>query len=533
MPTQPPERLASVEDLLGRWLGIPTEHFGQKGRGGRYLGRVTQRRGKESVWYKCEEREYHDHLDNVRRWVISDEEAKQAKGGKLGPSTASPSMVTATTSKTVSRIPAAVRAAHEARKSAAAAPAPAPKSTAPPERVVSADDLIGRWLGIPTDHFNVNSGGGRFLGQVTLKKSKVLVWYKVPCKEGMEFYDHVDNVCKWLISDEEATNGTVEWYEETSDDEVEEEAEEEAEEEVVRPQARDPKAGKCSRAAGPQAKRARPNTARQPVAEASHDQDFGADFDYGAELAEAGEKRPRDGEREASGRQARLEARQDGWKGKPISKGADGSLFYTQLRIDGENFHVGDTVFVRGEADSEPDEAAPSRAWVCRIDSFWESTSGERCFEGRWYYSPEETCAGRLQGHDTREIFQTEHCTEQQPVEAIDGQCDVLSWDVYQEWLDQPVGCDDEHTYVCRASYHPGTGEFRPPRSSAPAAWPRWCASAPAAATRTTSRARRPRCPHPRATAGRGSRPSPRRRSGSRRAPRRSACRAARRSWRR
>ena len=58
MPTQPPERLASVEDLLGRWLGIPTEHFGQKGCGGRYLGRVTQRRGKESVWYKCEEKEY-------------------------------------------------------------------------------------------------------------------------------------------------------------------------------------------------------------------------------------------------------------------------------------------------------------------------------------------------------------------------------------------------------------------------------------------------------------------------------------------
>ena len=30
------------------------------------------------------------------------------------------------------------------------------------------------------------------------------------------------------------------------------------------------------------------SAARQPVAEASHDQDFGADFDYGAELAEAG-----------------------------------------------------------------------------------------------------------------------------------------------------------------------------------------------------------------------------------------------------
>ena len=112
--------------------------------------------------------------------------------------------------------------------------------------------------------------------------------------------------------------------------------------------------------------------------------------------------------------------------------------------MKGENFHVGDTVCVQGSSD-------PDRPWLCRIDSFWESTSGERLFEGRWYWHPEETCAGRLQGHDTREIFQTEHCTEPQEVEVIDSPCHVLSWDVYQEWLDQPsTGSDDEHTYICR-----------------------------------------------------------------------------------
>jgi len=265
------------------------------------------------------------------------------------------------------------------------------------------------------------------------------VWYECG---GKEYYDHYATVREWVISDKERTTG--EWCKDYVDGEDNEQAHTQETRDITR-----------SRADGQQAKRARPNTVRAPAPAAAHKEDFGAVFDGDVGLDEAQPIRAHGRQRKATERQSRAAALQDGWKGKPISKGAGGELFYTHLCVKGENFHVGDTVYVQGSSD-------PLKPWLCRIDSFWESTSGERFFEGRWYWCPEETCAGRLQGHDTREIFQTEHCTEQQEVEVIDSQCDVLSWDVYQEWLDQPTGCDDDRTYICRASYHPGTGEFRP-----------------------------------------------------------------------
>ena len=297
-------------------------------------------------------------------------------------------------------------------------------------------------MGIPTEHFKVESGGGRYLGQVTSRKGKTdSVWFKC---DGGEYHDEFTKVREWVISDEERT--AVEWYQDPMDGEGDEKA----------AHTQEPRDITRSRADEQQAKRARLNTVRTPAPAAAHKEDFGADFDGGVDLDEAQPIRAHGRQRKAAGRQSKADALKDGWKGKPISKGAGGELFYTQLCVKGENFHVGDTVFVHGSSEAH-------RPWLCRIDSFWESTSGERFFEGRWYWYPEETCAGRLQGHDTREIFQTEHCTDQQEVEVIDSQCHVLSWDVYQEWLDQPsTGCDDDHTYTCRASYHPGTGEFRP-----------------------------------------------------------------------
>ena len=433
------ERFDSADDLASQWIGIPTEHFKVASGGGRYLGQVKYRKGKsDSVWYTCDGLDYHDDYTKVREWVISDKEARRAKDGQLGPSAASAGTVT--TTKTVSRVPAGTRAA----PTPAAAPTAAPKQLKrAAERFDSADDLASQWIGIPTEHFKVASGGGRYLGQVKYRKGKSdSVWYTC---DGLDYHDDYTKVREWVISEEEAIAPVQQWYTDPVDSDDNEHM----------PEARD---SSRSRADGQQAKkRARPNTSRAPAATVAHDEEPGADFSAGTNLDEAQPIRAPGRQRKATQRQSRAEARQDGWKGKPISKGADGELFYTQLCVDGENFHVGDTVFVRGEGESE----AP-RAWLCRIDSFWESMSGDRCFEGRWYYHPEETCAGRLQGHDGREIFQTEHCTEQQPVEVIDGQCDVLSWDLYQEWLDQPEDDGDDHTYICRASYHPGTSEFRP-----------------------------------------------------------------------
>tara|TARA_B100000795_G_scaffold186083_1_gene141370 strand:- start:1337 stop:5305 length:3969 start_codon:yes stop_codon:yes gene_type:complete len=440
---RPAEVLDSADDLLGRWVGIPAEHFKESG-GGRYLGHVTSRRGKtDSVWFKCDGGEYHDEFTKVREWVISDKEVTfaQAHGGKLGPRADSAGTVT-TSIKTLSRVPAGIGAAPTRAAAPAAAPKQRKQAKRPAEVLDSADDLVDRWVGIPTEHFKVESGGGRYLGQVTSRKGKTdSVWFKC---DGGEYHDEFTKVREWVISDEERT--AVEWYQDPMDGEGDEKA----------AHTQEPRDITRSRADEQQAKRARLNTVRTPAPAAAHKEDFGADFDGGVDLDEAQPIRAHGRQRKAAGRQSKADALKDGWKGKPISKGAGGELFYTQLCVKGENFHVGDTVFVHGSSEAH-------RPWLCRIDSFWESTSGERFFEGRWYWYPEETCAGRLQGHDTREIFQTEHCTDQQEVEVIDSQCHVLSWDVYQEWLDQPsTGCDDDHTYTCRASYHPGTGEFRP-----------------------------------------------------------------------
>ena len=46
---------------------------------------------------------------------------------------------------------------------------------------------------------------------------------------------------------------------------------------------------------------------------------------------------------------------------------------------------------------------------VVRIDAMWEDAQKRKCFEGHWYYSPEETTCGRLVGHDKRELFETAH----------------------------------------------------------------------------------------------------------------------------
>ena len=120
----------------------------------------------------------------------------------------------------------------------------------------------------------------------------------------------------------------------------------------------------------------------------------------------------------------------DGWIGEQLSVGTNKERFYGGIRIDGESFHVGDAVFVRCER---------SDTQVMKIDALWEDASGVRSFEGRWFYTPEETTCGRLVGHDPRELFETVHVDENL-VETIDGLCTILNWETYQQWLDSPGG---------------------------------------------------------------------------------------------
>lgn len=140
-----------------------------------------------------------------------------------------------------------------------------------------------------------------------------------------------------------------------------------------------------------------------------------------------------------------------------LSIGAGGEQMYGAIRIGTDTFHVGDTVMVRVDGYGEQQ--------VARIEALWEDTAGAKWYESRWYYTPEETTCGRLVGHDARELFETVHFDENL-VDTIDCRCTVMEWDTYQRWLDQPAGDDDYEeeatTFVCRAMYHPGSGEFVP-----------------------------------------------------------------------
>ena len=158
------------------------------------------------------------------------------------------------------------------------------------------------------------------------------------------------------------------------------------------------------------------------------------------------------------------------WMGGLISVGSSGERFYDAVQLpeeeDGKlswsSFHVGDTVMIR------VDDASDTIPQVGRIDALWEDGQGGKWFECRWFYDPAETKSNRLPGHDKREIFQTSHIDEQ-PVESIDGPCTVLDWDTYQRWLDQTSTMtpeeeerEEQTTFVCRAIYHVGSGEFTP-----------------------------------------------------------------------
>jgi origin recognition complex subunit 1 len=143
------------------------------------------------------------------------------------------------------------------------------------------------------------------------------------------------------------------------------------------------------------------------------------------------------------------------WVPPLISIGAGGERMYSAVRVGTDTFHVNDTVIVRVDGFGNDQ--------VARIEALWEDVRGAKWWEGRWYYTPEETTCGRLVGHDPRELFETAHVDENL-VDTIDCHCTVMEWDAYQRWLDQPAEDDDEEetTFACRAMYHAGSGEFVP-----------------------------------------------------------------------
>ena len=146
---------------------------------------------------------------------------------------------------------------------------------------------------------------------------------------------------------------------------------------------------------------------------------------------------------------------------------AEAPMALDKVKLGGRTYFVGDTVLVKVEDAKGGAHTLSHTHCVLRLDAMWRAAGRAGTFvEGRWYYYPEETDSGLLAGHQSHEIFLSEHSSGPMPVDdtgPLDGPAAVLAWPDYQLWLDGASDdLDDVATFACRASYHRGSGEFRP-----------------------------------------------------------------------
>ena len=146
---------------------------------------------------------------------------------------------------------------------------------------------------------------------------------------------------------------------------------------------------------------------------------------------------------------------------------AEAAVALVDVKLGGRTYFVGDTVLVKAQDAKGGAHSLSHTHWVLRLDAMWRAVGRAGTFvEGRWYYYPEETDSGLLAGHQSHEIFLSEHSSGPMPVDdtgPLDGPAAVLAWPDYQRWLDGASNdLDDVATFACRASYHRGSGEFRP-----------------------------------------------------------------------
>ena len=90
-------------------------------------------------------------------------------------------------------------------------------------------DLLGKSLGVPTSFFGVEVEGARYLARVTKPHATKtgMVWMRFE-NPVTEVWAPTDIVRGWVITDREAQDETVEWYEEPPADEDVQEQEQEA-----------------------------------------------------------------------------------------------------------------------------------------------------------------------------------------------------------------------------------------------------------------------------------------------------------------
>lgn len=100
---------------------------------------------------------------------------------------------------------------------------PRGKATKPAAKRAAARDaraeLTGRYLGVPTDFYGVETDGARYLARCKgpHKDRKEMVWFKTAQDGyGNEAFAPLSLVKQWLISDDEADSG--DWYEDPEDE---------------------------------------------------------------------------------------------------------------------------------------------------------------------------------------------------------------------------------------------------------------------------------------------------------------------------
>ena len=89
--------------------------------------------------------------------------------------------------------------------------------------------INGRWLGVPTTFFGVESDGGRYLAKATgpHKSKKDMVWMQfAQAGYGDKAYAPLSQLKKWMVTDEVALDPAADWYEDpVEEDEDEDEGE--------------------------------------------------------------------------------------------------------------------------------------------------------------------------------------------------------------------------------------------------------------------------------------------------------------------
>ena len=110
------------------------------------------------------------------------------------------------------------------------------------------------------------------------------------------------------------------------------------------------------------------------------------------------------------------------------------------FRLDRDEYHVGDCVFVR--MDDEEDDL-----WVAELESLWEDKYKEKWFEGRWFYSALNARAHSNYGQgrngnnrnwtdaiSRHELYESDHVDEN-TIDCVEGKAKVITQQEFQTYM--------------------------------------------------------------------------------------------------